>query len=217
MKRFVALIAIALISLSFIPCSAHALSEQREIYLTFDDGPSRQYTPAILDVLKAHGVKATFFVVGKNVGTCGDIMRRMRREGHTIGAHCHEHVYARIYKSPQSFKTDLLKCIDAIQRALPGYKVRHYRFPGGSFTVSERYIRIVREMGLEIVDWNCVNGDTEIRDASEQEIMSAVISTSRGKRKAVVLMHDNKRITADTLDAIIKHFKDKGYIFRKFT
>lgn len=217
MKRLVAAVCIVLISLSLIPGRAHALSEQREIYLTFDDGPSRQYTPAILDILKRHGVKATFFVVGSNVATCGDILRRMLSEGHTIGAHCHEHVYSRIYKSPQRFQADLLKCIETIQRTLPGYKVRHYRFPGGSFTVSEGYIRIVKEMGLKIIDWNCVNGDTEIRGASKEQVIETAISTSKGKRKAVILMHDNKRITAKALDEVIRHFKEKGYKFRKFT
>lgn len=215
MKRLAAALACLLSLLIFSPCGmANALSG--EVYLTFDDGPSREYTPAILDALKSHGVKATFFVVGKSVRANGDILRRMRQEGHSIGVHCDEHVYAKIYKNYPAFSKDLKKCIDTVERTLPGYKVKYYRFPGGSFGKSDRIIRIVKGMGLEIVDWNCVNGDTEIKNAGEREILSCVKSTSKGKKKAVILMHDNKGITARTLPAVIKYFKQKGYRFKKF-
>lgn len=216
MKRFSALFLLFFIALFHAPAGALALSQGMEVYLTFDDGPSREHTPAVLDTLRRHGVKATFFVVGKSIRANRDIIARMRREGHTVGAHCDEHVYEKVYKSHQTFKADLRKCVETIERALPGYKVRFYRFPGGSFGKSERIKSIVKDMGLEIIDWNCVNGDTEIKDAREGEILSAVKSTSRGKKKAVILMHDNKKITAQTLDAVIKFFKEKGYTFKKF-
>jgi peptidoglycan/xylan/chitin deacetylase (PgdA/CDA1 family) len=186
----------------------------RSVYLTFDDGPNAYLTPEVLDILKKQNVKASFFIVGINAANNKDILKRIRDEGHTIGVHCYRHIYKKIYKNAASFEADINSCLNVIKTILPDYKVLYYRFPGGSFNRKESYMNIVKKAGLKIIDWNCVNGDTQVK-FSKSEIIDTVKTTSQGKKKAVLLMHDNKKITAGTLESVILYFKSKGYEFKK--
>lgn len=189
-------------------------STSKAVYLTFDDGPNEVLTPKILAILKRHNVKASFFVVGINIKANPKILQQIHNEGHTIGVHCYRHNYKQLYKNTQAFEKDINMCIAVIKDILPYYKVTYLRFPGGSFNLSEKYKTKVTKMGLKYIDWNCINGDTEILNANKTEILNKVIATSAGRNKAVILMHDNKKITAKTLESVILHFKSKGYVFK---
>lgn len=76
------------------------------IYLTFDDGPSTNITPQILDILKEENVQATFFIVDFG-GTKTDIVKRIVNEGHTIAIHGKSHVYKEIYKSVDDYMNNI--------------------------------------------------------------------------------------------------------------
>src|SRR5271157_4080674 len=76
----------------FGPALLRGPAAGKRIALTFDDGPSSIYTGQILDILRCHDVKATFFVCGRNVERYPEILRRVQAEGHTIGNHCYSHV-----------------------------------------------------------------------------------------------------------------------------
>ncbi len=75
----------------FGPILSQGNGEEKEVALTFDDGPSEPYSPMILDTLKQYGVKATFFVVGKKAEARKDLVRRIQEEGHLIGNHTYDH------------------------------------------------------------------------------------------------------------------------------
>lgn len=100
----------------------------RRVYLTFDDGPSAN-TDRILDILAQYGVKATFFVVGKEGYT--DQYRRIVEDGHTLAMHSYSHRYNEVYASLDSYKADLTKLHDYLYE-LTGEDCRFVRFPGGS-------------------------------------------------------------------------------------
>lgn len=187
-----------------------------QVYLTFDDGPHYIYTEKILNTLKKHGVMAAFFVVGENAERNLRLIKRMAKEGHTVGAHCYCHVYQKLYSSYGSFENDLYKCIAAISKILPDYRLKYYRFPGGSFGKSAHIKNIVRRAGLYIVDWNCVNGDTEAGFEGAMHAIKHIDNALSGRQKIITLMHDNKKFTADTLDAVINHLKYKGCRFCVF-
>jgi peptidoglycan/xylan/chitin deacetylase (PgdA/CDA1 family) len=195
----------------------YAAAAKREVYLTFDDGPHCIYTEKILDVLKYHNVRATFFVVGENAANCPALLKRMRSECHTIGVHCYSHVYKNIYRNYQCFENDLQKCISAVSAVLPYYRLKYYRFPGGSFGKSDRIKNIIKKYSLQIIDWNAVNGDTENQCESADYVLGRVEATCAQRKKCVILMHDNKKITADTLGAVISALKAKGCIFKAYT
>ena len=189
-------------------------AQNKTVYLTFDDGPSKKVTCSILDTLEKFDIKATFFVTGVNVLKNPDVLKKIHQKGHKIGLHTYSHVYKEIYKDPASLIADIEKCKKAVLKVLPDLDLNLYRFPGGSFFVGEEYKEAVKSKGYRFYDWNCTNGDCEISGPAENFAAYAE-QTSMGKNKVIVLMHDTdaKAESAKSLPDIIKYFLDKGYKF----
>ena len=189
--------------------------EEKEIYLTFDDGPSTKVTGAILDTLQQEGVKATFFLVGDRFEGREEIVRRIAAEGHTLGVHTNTHKYREIYASDEAFRKDVEACAARI-RMLTGVLPHVYRFPGGGKHPSKE--AIIKELGYEIVGWNAVCGDEEIPHASAATLTETALSTAKGKASVVLLLHDSAphSETARALPSIIAHFRNMGYVFKAF-
>lgn len=189
--------------------------EEKEVYLTFDDGPSTVVTARILDTLKKEGVPATFFIVGDRISGREAVLKRIAEEGHTLGVHSMTHRYGEIYSGDEAFRKDVEACALAIEK-VTGKKPEVYRFPGGGRRPSKE--AMLREMGYRTVWWNAVNGDEEIAHASAETLVSTAIKTSTGKRRVVLLMHDSAphTATAEALPAIIAYFRENHYTFRQF-
>lgn len=196
-----------------------ALAEEAEktVYLTFDDGPSDRVTPKILDVLAEEKVKATFFIIGKNVETRKDIIKRESDEGHTVAVHSYTHKYKDIYSSAESLIKDIDACNEVI-KSVTGKYSSVYRFPGGSYGLSQKFISAVTAHGLRYVDWNASTRDAEIINATPAQLLNAAVTTSASSNYIVLLAHDStsKSATAEALRDIIKHYKDNGYVFKAF-
>ncbi len=180
-----------------------------KVYLTFDDGPSA-YTDDILDILNEYGVKATFFVVGKDSETDIELYKRIVDEGHTLGMHSYSHVYSDIYASEESFTQDLDRITTLLTEAT-GEEPKFYRFPGGSSnTVSRldmhRFIDIVEDKGLTYFDWNVSSGDATKELLSAQQIQANAVSGIQNRETTVILMHDSlsKPTTVQALPGIIE-------------
>lgn len=187
---------------------------ERVIYLTFDDGPTDSTTPKALDILREFGVKATFFVIGRQIRGREEILRRTAAEGHAIGIHTYTHDYAAIYRSREALLEDIGRCRDAIRAALPGYDRNIYRFPGGSFLCPE--LRdAVRKAGYRYYDWNASAGDAEGNYSAEQLFENAVRS-AQNKDPVLLLLHDGVgyRQTLRALPKIIGYFQNEGYRFK---
>lgn len=185
------------------------------IYLTFDDGPSR-YTNAFLDILKKHQVHATFFVVGSNVEKNSDIVRRMYKEGHVIAIHTYSHRYRDIYSNVDSYLSDFKKTNDAIYH-VTGKRSTIFRFPGGSINIFNYriYTELSAEMlrrGYRYFDWNISAGDATKRITRAGIITNVVDNVSR-ERPNIVLMHDTSELSLHSLEKIIVSLKMKNYVF----
>ncbi len=195
------------------------LAEEREkqIYLTFDDGPSTVVTGRILDVLKEEGVKATFFIVGDRVKGREETLRRIAAEGHTLGVHSQTHVYTQIYASEEAFLQDVEECAAVIGR-VTGVQPRVYRFPGGGDKNRKRFSALLERQGYRVVSWNAVCGDEEIAEATPEVLLGKSIETAEGKRRVVLLLHDSAphKATAAALPQIIGYFRANGYAFCAF-
>lgn len=191
---------------------------KKEVFLTFDDGPSSEITEKVLDVLKEEGVKATFFVIGKNVDVYPEILKRIHDEGHGIGIHTYSHDYNQIYSSPDALQKDIEACLQSIRNVLgEDFSTILYRFPGGSFRKNkEIFIERVESLGYIYFDWNVLNGDAEGNNLSEDYLIKRFDQTSRGYNKILSLMHDtnSKGNTVSTLPRIIKQLKVEGYEFK---
>lgn len=186
------------------------------IYLTFDDGPS-EFTPELLDILKKHNIKVSFFVTGRGRD---ELIKREHDEGHMIYPHTYTHDYAYVYSSKENYFEDLNKVVNRIKR-LTGTDPKIFRFPGGaSNTISRRYRRgivteIARELqakGYNYVDWNISGGDSYGAQTSEA-VYNNVINNLRKDRNNIVLLHDMSSKTINAVEPIINYAKNHNYHF----
>lgn len=189
---------------------------EREIFLTFDDGPTDSVTPLVLDVLKKEGVHATFFLIGRQIYGREAIVRRIAAEGHAIGIHSYSHAYATIYASPEALRQDIARCRAAIRTALPAFRGELYRYPGGSFGRSERLKDAVRREGLRAYDWNAATGDAEQPTPNAAAQLRNAVQSSRLRQRVILLQHDgvHQTRTAVCLPYIIAYFRKHGYRFK---
>ncbi|MDE7453426.1 MAG: polysaccharide deacetylase [Clostridia bacterium] len=187
------------------------------VYLTFDDGPSDKVTPKILDALKEENVKATFFIIGRQAQTRLPILKRAFAEGHTLGVHSYSHEYRKIYSSEQSLLKDIDDCNEVI-KSVTGKYSDVYRFPGGSYGLSNSLISAVTSHGMRYVDWNASVRDAEIYEATPEQLYTAAVTTASNSQRIVLLAHDSttKSSTAEALREIIHYFKNNGYSFKAF-
>ena len=191
------------------------------IWLTFDDGPSAKLTPKVLDILKKENVKATFFVINYSESN-EPIIKRIVAEGHTIGIHGYSHEYSKIYKSKETFMSNIYTLQDKIYKST-GVKSMYIRFPGGSSnTVSRKYCKgIMTELTKEVLakgfkyfDWNISSGDAGgAKDA--KAVYKNVTKNLSKKRGNLVLCHDIHQKTLEALPDIIKYAKKEGYTFAR--
>ena len=199
-------------------------SDKKRAFLTFDDGPSN-VTPKILDTLNKENVKATFFVLGKMVEQRPDMLKRIYDEGHFIANHGYSHVYDSIYLSKEAVLDEYNRCNTAVQNAIGDdkYNSHLFRFPGGLAGGKYAEIKLqakelLKQNGIESIDWNALNGDGETNNLSLEFELQRLRETTQGKQSIVVLMHDSplKSVTADSLSQIIAYLRNEGYEFMNF-
>ncbi|MDR3120146.1 MAG: polysaccharide deacetylase, partial [Clostridiales bacterium] len=191
--------------------------KKRYVYLTFDDGPSA-LTQQYLDILKAQDVRATFFLVGVNVAKYPRLTQAIYMDRHSIANHSYTHNYDKLYKSASALFSELERWDAQVSSALGfPYHTNVFRFPGGStYKTAKQYRSQVTARGYVYYDWNCLNGDAQIRDKSADSLYDYMLATFKGQDEVIVLMHDTdtKQTTLDMLDRAIRFFKEQGYEFR---
>ena len=196
--------------------------EKKVCYLTFDDGPTSDVTPQVLDVLKKYNVKATFFCLGKMLEANPDIAKREYEEGHLVANHTFYHNYSDLYASSESFMKEINMTQDKIKEITGEEPFKLIRFPGGSHNagsfaaVKQEYKKVLKEKGFYYADWNCLNGDAEATLRSTDELINSVKKTAL-ENNLIVLMHDasTKTTTPQALGSIIEYLKSKGYEFKR--
>ena len=188
------------------------------IYLTFDDGPC-YYTQKVLDILDKYNIKATFFVTNQISGYKNTIAEEAKR-GHTIGVHTLTHQWS-IYNSLDSYWNDFNAMNDIIEQQT-GKRTSILRFPGGtsnqmSKVGMSKIVNSVNEKGLRYYDWNvCVEDAGACVKSSDKKqcVYDYFVGGLKPGRDNIVLLHDLKSYTADSLERMIKYALDKGYTFK---
>ncbi len=197
-------------------------SEPKRIFLTFDDGPTSQVTPYILDLLKQENIKATFFVLGYRVELNPNLVKREYEEGHFIANHGYSHKYSSIYESVDNVLDEYYKTNNLIKNALgnENYNSLVFRFPGGSVggkyhNLKSEAKQVLKNQGIASLDWNALTKDAEGANTKEK-ILENFYETTKDKTSIVVLMHDaaDKILTYETLPEIIAWARDNGYEFK---
>lgn len=199
-------------------------SEEKRVFLTFDDGPSKKVTIPILDLLKQENIKASFFVLGSRVDLYPDIVKRAYEEGHYIANHGYSHQYSQIYASINSVLDEYNKTNQAVRDAIGNqlYNTNIFRFPGGSVGGTYNDLKteaksLLEQNNIASVDWNALNGDAEGLK-TEEALLNRLKETIKNKNSVVILMHDaaNKTKTYNALPQVIEYLRQEGYEFKTF-
>lgn len=179
---------------------------QPYIAITFDDGPHPKNTPRLLDMLRERNIRATFYVIGRNVDLYPNVLRRTVSEGHEIGNHTYNHpILSKLGDS--TVRDELTKCRDAVARAA-GVQPRTLRPPYGALLQRQREW-IHRELNYPTIMWSVDPLDWKRPGASV--VTSRILSnTTPG---AIVLAHDLHASTVDAMPATLDGLLRKGFKF----
>lgn len=154
---------------------------QKGILLTFDDGPNPEYTPRLLDLLKAHKISAVFFVVAEKASEHPEIIRRMQAEGHLIGIHHYTH-QSSFTMTPRMLKKQLWKSKQTIER-ITNEPVTLYRPPWGHFNAAT--LKMAKE--FQIMMWTSIFGDWKVKTCKTSLLHQLQHAICDG---AIYVLHD---------------------------
>ena len=184
--------------------------EEKVLYLTFDAGYENGFTGAILDSLKKHEAKAAFFLVGGYIQKNADLVRRMVREGHTVGNHSMHHKNMSQVAEPAVFRSEL-EDVEVLFREVTGQELpKFYRPPQGVY--SEENLKMAKELGYKTVFWSLayVDWNNDSQPTREEAFAKLLPRTHNG---AVVLLHATSRTNAEILDELLTKWEEQGYRF----
>ena len=176
--------------------------ETPKIALTFDDGPSAAWTPALLDGLKERGVKATFFLIGENADKNPEIVKRMAEEGHLIGNHTYHHV--EITRVPDETAQEEILMTNEVITGITGEEVSYMRPPFGVWQKNlERKLDVMPVLWtIDPLDWTTDN---------EDEIINKVV-TQAGEDD-IILLHDCYESSVNAALRIVDILQKEGFGF----
>lgn len=176
--------------------------EAPKIALTFDDGPSAAWTPALLDGLKERGVKATFFLIGENADKNPEIVKRMAEEGHLIGNHTYHHV--ELTKVSENEARLELADTSAVIVRITGKEPEYMRPPFGAWQRKlEQEIQMLPVLWtIDPLDWTTENQD---------EIVNKVVTEA--EENDIILLHDCYKSSIEAGLRIVDILQEEGFMF----
>lgn len=181
-----------------------AAKGKKVVMLTFDDGPSKEATVEVLDILKDNKVKALFFVTGYGAKN-EDLIKRIAAERHTLGTHTQTH--ANLTKlSREAARQEIVAVNETVER-LTGVKPKYFRPPFGAY--NEAVKGILKEAGMTWFNWSV--GSLDWKTSDPNKVVRNVVDYIHPG--AIVLLHDTHRHTVQALPRIIKELREKGYEF----
>lgn len=185
-------------------------TRKKVIYLTFDAGYENGYTAQILDALKKHNVKATFFLVGNYIETSPDLVKRMVEEGHNVGNHTYHHPNMSSISSKDSFCKEL-ESLEKLFEETTGQKMlKFYRPPQGKYSTSN--LQMAKDMGYKTFFWSLAYVDWyNDKQPTKEEAFKKLLG--RIHPGAIVLLHSTSKTNAEILDELLGKWKEMGYTF----
>lgn len=183
-------------------------SKEKNIYLTFDDGPHPVATPFVLQQLRQYNALATFFCIGKNVISYPDIYRQIIVEGHVTGNHTYNHLNG--WKTPNDrYMNDIALASREIDSNL-------FRPPYGRITSfqAKNLKPVMKGKDVKVIMWDVLSADFDV-DCSPKECLANVILTT--VPGSIVVFHDSEKAFPRleyALPRVLNYFSEKGYSFR---
>lgn len=185
-------------------------TSKKKLYLTFDAGYENGNTEPILEALKKHQVKATFFVVGHYLETAPELVKRMTEEGHTVGNHTYHHYDMSKLVDQERFAKEMTD-VEAKYQEITGKEMtKYYRPPQGKYSIQN--LKMAKELGyhtffwsLAYVDWN------QDSQPSHEEAFDKLME--RVHPGAIVLLHSTSKTNGEILDELLTKWEKEGYEF----
>lgn len=181
---------------------------EKNLYLTFDDGPHPTVTSFVLEELRKYGAKATFFCLGKNVVAFPNVYKRILEEGHSVGNHTHNHLNGWKTKNRAYFE-DIIKASRYIDSPL-------FRPPYGRIrpSQSKKLSSVLKKQNTKVVMWDVLSGDFDL-NISPEYCAANVLRTSRPG--SIIVFHDSSKAfprVKYALPKTLQYFGEQGYSFR---
>ena len=187
---------------------------QNTIYLTFDCGYENGNTEPILDALKKHDVKATFFVVGNFLETSPEIVKRMIAEGHTVGNHTYHHLDMSSISSMDAFKKETQDVENLFEQITGTPITKFYRPPQGKYNIEN--LKMAQELGYHTCFWSLAYVDWyQDKQPTKDEAFGKLLK--RIHPGAIVLLHSTSSTNAQILDELLTKWEEMGYTIKPLT
>lgn len=181
--------------------------QPKEVVLTFDDGPQKYSTEAVLAALAAQCTKATFFSIGKMALGYPEIIREVVKAGHTVGTHTWSHQNLRKSKTPKDAEAEIERGVSAVRRAVGGPVAPFFRFP----TLQDSPDAIAHLNSRNIAMFSTDIDSFDFKIQSPENIVKTIMAGLEKKGKGIVLMHDIHKKTAAAVPLLLKQLKAKDY------
>ena len=175
-------------------------TRKKEVFLTFDDGPSEVITAKVLDLLQEHDAKATFFCLGKNVDYNPDLFSRIKDEGHEVGNHTFHHI--------SGWNVSTERYVGSINKAESIFGGYFFRPPYGKITWSQ--ISSIKSR-FQLIMWTALSGDFD-KAIPTSEILTNLKSSL--KKGDIIVFHDNAKTASRLLEILPEYLaflKQQGY------
>lgn len=194
------------------------VTNQKVIYLTFDDGPTPEITNWTLNVLKTYHAKATFFCIGSNIKKYPNIFQNILNHGHAVGNHTLNHVKGWTTNS-QIYLNEVASTQQLIDQVVlntanknSAQSANLFRPPFGK--IKNRQGQALLKMGYKIIMWDILTFDWKTRITKETCLKNAICKTGHG---SIIVFHDSVKAAKNmqyVLPKMLKHFSEKGYVFK---
>lgn len=177
-------------------------TKEKELFITFDDGPHPEVTPLVLDILKEYDARATFFCVGGNVERYPKVFEKVKGAGHSVGNHTYDH--------ESGWDTSQFAYIKSYLRCQQFTGTQLFRPPYGR--IKREQVRALKAH-TKIVMWDVLSGDFDTKRSPEQ--CSATV-IKHGTPGSIIVFHDSEKAKENVLGSlpqVLKHFSEEGYRF----
>tara|TARA_R110002111_G_scaffold16141_7_gene41535 strand:- start:11377 stop:12051 length:675 start_codon:yes stop_codon:yes gene_type:complete len=195
-------------------------TSNKELYLTFDDGPTPEITDWVLATLKDYNAKATFFCIGKNIEKHSEIFQNIIKDGHSVGNHTYDHLKG--WKTKTNTYVENIEFTDSVMQfqiqnstfkdsnAVNSVKI--FRPPYGKFKTKQS--KQIQKLGYKIILWDVLSYDWD-HTVKEEVCLKNV--TSAAKEGSIIVFHDSVKASRNliyVLPKVLEYYSEKGYEFK---
>jgi len=180
-------------------------TKEKTLYLTFDDGPTPEITAWVLDCLKKHNAKATFFCIGKNVERSPELFNRIIDEGHSVGNHTFNHL--------KGWKTKTIDYLNDTHNASTLINSKLFRPPYGR--IKPKQAKSLIKDNYKIIMWSVLSLDWDKNISTTQCYKNVIEKSESG---SIIVFHDSKKASHNmmcVLPKVLDYFSKKGYDFKR--